>query len=290
MKTLIIHPGAPKTATSTLQHILRANRGVLARKGIGMMLPEDIRGHGLLGHYMKAYRGKAEPDVAATAAEFFRPFRNLHDTVVLSEETLCHDFMPSRKFADGGIDRAEAAAGLISQFGFDRVQVVLSIRPQYDLLTSTYTHFVHRHRETRGFADWLHHEVAPERLLWGPAIAAFRARFGGDNVHVVGMTGARPGGIGGYMAAMVKALGLDGMALEMSTDKVHNPSPSARAVQLCRVMNREILNQKKSETVNSFLVGQFPVADFGKFTTTWQAPDQLAALWAADYAAACAQG
>jgi len=289
MKTLIVHPGSPKTATSTLQFILRQNRGRIARQGIGVMLPEDIRGQGFLGTYLSAYRGKIGPDIAAAAEEFFAPHRAANDVVVLSEETLCHDFMPSRKFADGGIDRADIAAELLAQSGFDQVKVVLTIRPQFELLTSTYTHFVHRHREFRQFGEWVKDEVALPRLLWQPAVQSFVERFGRDNVDVVSMQTARSDGFGGYLKAVFDALGLGAVNLDIAQDAVQNPSPSSRAVHLCRIMNKEIQNGKKAEAVGTCLVRQFPVSEFGKFTTRWTVPPELAELYAADHAAALAR-
>lgn len=288
MTTLILHPGAPKTATSTLQHILRSNRARLSRAGVGLILPEDIRGKEYLGHYLAAYRGQMIPNMAEITAEFFAPFLQRHDLVICTEETFCHDQMPSRKFGMGGIDRSETAAELLSLSGADNTEVVLTIRPQFDLLTSTYTHFVHRHREARLFDAWMQEEVDPKRLLWTPAVEAFRARFGVEAVRVLSLEIAREQGMEGYLRATLQSFGLGDLDLSMATDKVHNPSPSQRAVHLCRVMNQEIVNPRRSEVVNSFLVDQYPVAEFGKFRPQWQAPAWMVKLWADDHAAALA--
>lgn len=287
MSKLILHPGAPKTATSTLQHLLRVNRTLLSGAGIGLILPEDMRGHPWLGAYLAAYRGETISGMDARTAEFFRPFMERHDHVICTEETLCHDFMPSRKFASGGIDGAERAAALLAAAGASRQQVVLSIRPQADFLTSTYTHFVHRHRETRDFADWFAAEVDADALLWQPAIQAFRDRFGADAVRVVSLALTRQGGMKAYLQAMLDAFGIGHLGLDLDAGRVHNPSPSQRAVHLCRIMNQEIAHPKRSETINSALVETFPVAEFGKFTPEgWTLPEGLARTYAEDHAAA----
>lgn len=287
MTTLILHPGSPKTATSTLQQILRGNRHRLAAEGIGLILPEDLRGTPFLGRFLSAYRGADIPDVDQHCAAFFKPFFARHDYIICSEETFCHDFMPSHKFAQGGIDRADISADLLSRTGAAHTRVVLSIRPQVDFLISTYTHFVHRHRETNDFATWLIKQVDLPHLLWDPAVQAFRNRFGAEAVHVVSLSMTRQVGMIGYLQAMMDAFGIGHLNLEMPTDRVHNPSPSQRAVHLCRVMNREIANQRRSEIINSTLVETFPVSEFGKFTPPeWTLPDDLAALYAADHAAA----
>jgi len=287
MTTLILHPGSPKTATSTLQQILRGNRAHLAAEGVGLILPEDLRGKPFLGRFLSAYRGTEIPDMDQHCAAFFKPFLARHDYVICSEETFCHDFMPSRKFAQGGIDRADIAAALLSRTGAARTRVVLSIRPQVDFLISTYTHFVHRHRESNDFATWLTKQVDLPRLLWEPAVQAFRNHFGAEAVHVVSLAMTRQVGMVGYLQTMMDAFGIGHLNLEMRTDRVHNPSPSLRAVHLCRVMNREIANQRRSEIINSALVETFPVSEFGKFTPPeWSLSDDLVKLYEADHATA----
>lgn len=287
MTTLILHPGSPKTATSTLQQILRGNRARLAAAGVGLILPEDLRGQPILGRFLSVYRGGDVPDMEQHFADFFQPILERHNHVICSEETFCHDFMPSRTFAQGGIDRADISADLLSRTGASRTRVVLSIRPQVDFLVSTYTHFVHRHRETNDFGTWLSNHVDLPRLLWEPAVRAFRYRFGDQAVDSVSLAMTRQIGMSGYLQAMMDAFGIGDLDLEMRTDKIHNPSPSLRAVHLCRVMNREIANPRRSEAINSALVDIFPVAEFGKFMPLdWTLPDDLAALYEADHMAA----
>jgi hypothetical protein len=266
MTTLILHPGSPKTATSTLQQLLRVNRARLSAEGVGLILPEDIRGKQFLGKYLAAYRGNDIADMDDVTRDFFRPFLHGHHRVICTEETFCHDFMPSRKMSSGGIDRSETAARILSQSGASETQVVLSIRPQVDFIISTYTHFVHRHRETRDFSSWLSAEVDLPKVMWQPAVDAFRTQFGRENVDVVSLAETKRTGMDGYLQLMLERLGVGHLKLDSADGQVHNPSPSQRAVHLCRVMNREIANQVKSEMVNSFLIDTYPVKDFGKFT------------------------
>lgn len=288
MSTLILHPGSPKTATSTLQHVLRQQRKRLARSGIGLILPEDLRGKGYLGKYLGAYRGGVVSDLREASIEFFAPYRDQYAKVICSEETFCHDFMPSKKFGQGGIDRAEVTAELLSMTGFENMEIVLTLRPQADLLTSTYTHFVHRHRETRLFGEWLKAEVDLDRMLWQPAVAAFRQKFGVEAVKTLSLDMARSVGMDAFLQAVLTAMIGTPTKLSELGDTVHNPSPSQRAVELCRVMNAEIRSPLKSEKVNSFIVDQFPVAEFGKFKPSWKPSESVVAQFSADYAAALA--
>lgn len=282
MKTLIIHPGSPKTATSSFQADLRHNRTRLEEKGIGVILPRDVRGSSYMGAYLDSYRGAVAPGFAAAADGFFRPFREAWGSVIFSEETLCHDFMPSRRFGSGGIDRAEEAARLIAQSGFDAYRVVLTIRPQFDLLTSTYTHFVHRHREARSFAEWFTDEVDPARMMWCRVIDAFADVFGRKSVHVVPMGGS----FAGYRARFLQALatGIDWQTHDEG--EVFNPSPSQRAVSICRMLNREVREAPKSEKINTLIVDQFPAKEYGKFRPDWDLPPKWADAFARDFAEA----
>ncbi|MBS1301791.1 hypothetical protein [Loktanella sp. SALINAS62] len=287
MTTLILHPGSPKTATSTLQHVLRANRSLLSSAGVGLILPEDLRGKAYLGNYLAAYRGEDVPDMARCTKDFFAPILGRHELVICSEETFCHDFMPSRKLASGGIDRAARSAELMGTTGATRTKVVLSIRPQVNFLTSTYTHFVHRHREARHFSAWLKAEVSLPDLLWQPAVGAFQDRFGAESVQALTLAMTQEVGMNGFLRAALDAFGIGHLGLDMNTDEVHNPSPSQRAVHLCRVMNNEIIHPNRSEKVNTALMSTFPVVDFGKFVPLdWTLPDELASLFEADHSAA----
>lgn len=265
MTMLILHPGSPKTATSTLQQLLRVNRASLSAEGIGLILPEDMRGKPFLGKYLAAYRGHDVPDMDEVTADFFRPFLHGHHRVICTEETFCHDFMPSRKLSSGGIDRSETTARILSMTGANETQIVLSIRPQVDFIISTYTHFVHRHRETRDFDAWLAAEVDLSKMMWQPAVNAFRSQFGQENVDVVSLAETKQTGMDGYLRLMLDRLGVGHMNLDLSDGRVHNPSPSQRAVHLCRVLNQQIANPKKSEMINTAVIDTFPVAEFGKF-------------------------
>lgn len=287
MTTLTIHPGSPKTATSTLQYILRKNRQRLSAAGVGLILPEDLRGRPYLGDYLSAYRQENFEGIAQKTADFFGPVLDKYEHVICSEETFCHDYMPSRKYGAGGIDRSQAAAEILSSSGAEDTRIILSIRPQIDLLTSTYTHFVHRHREARDFSAWLKDEVVLENLLWRPAVQSFRHRFGPDAVKVVSLALVRECGMDRYIDDMLKALGIGHLGLEIFSDEVHNPSPSQRAVHLCRIMNAEIVNTDRSERINTYILNMFTTAEFGKFRPKEsEIPVEMIRIFAEDHSLA----
>lgn len=287
MSTLILHPGAPKTATTTLQHILRESRQTLQADGIGLILPEDVRGTPFLAAYMAAYRGKYLPQMPRLTAEFFAPYLSRFKTVICSEETFCHDFMPSYRYGSGGIDKAHFTAAILSRSGAERTRVVLTIRPQMDFLVSTYTHFVHRQGETRSFPDWIEAEVRLPKVRWAPAVAAFRNRFGDDAVDVVSM--AQHDRIEGFLSAVLDRFGVGKLPITMPPKEQMNPSPSVDAVQKCRAVNRIILSKELSESVNCKLVEDYPAEQHGKFYPhLWVKPMGLEHDFLRDHEAALA--
>lgn len=285
MATLILHPGSPKTATTTLQHIMREHRVGLEKRGVGLILPEDIRGKPFLGAYMAAYRGKHVRQFPRIAADFFAPYLARFQTVICSEETFCHDFMPSRRLGDGGIDRAAITARLLSHAGAEHTRVVLTIRPQMAFLVSTYTHFVHRQGECRSFPEWFDAEVQGPQLRWAPVVEAFRNQFGSEAVRVVSMGQYRQ--IEDFLRAALDAMDLGDVPVALPPDDRMNPSPSARAVQMCRKINSVVLDNGMSEKLNTTIVAEYPVKDYGKFAPNlWVRPLGLEDQFNVDHEAA----
>lgn len=288
-KTLIVHPGSPKTATSTVQFALRKSEPALNARSVGVVLPHNLRGTRFLGAYLKSYRQDGACPVLPSATQaFLDPWRERFETCILSEETLCHDFMPSTALGTGGIDRAGRAAQLLEQVGrdFDEIKIVLSIRNQLDFLTSTYTHFVHRHREQRTFQEWIAQDIDLERIRWSPAIESFRSVFGDQNVRVVALEEKDSGGMANYACKLFPHLEEAKVKHFIDDEVVHNPSTSQRAVKICRTMNGLVFNVKKSERLNDLIIREFPVKDFGKFKPDWQLSETLASEFRDDYKAA----
>jgi|GEM_PF-1893120 len=98
MATVYLHIGAPKTATSTLQHVLANNYKRLLKSGV--LYPRDV-GHGSAHHtlvcdLMEAHRGQTMPDIwygdiprgqswALLQAEMKRHENTIHSVIISSE-------------------------------------------------------------------------------------------------------------------------------------------------------------------------------------------------------------
>jgi hypothetical protein len=247
------------------------------------MLPADLRGHPILGEYLHRYRADDEKPMSRKMVEdYFGQFEG-YESIFISEETFCHDFMPSKRMATGGINRASRAAALLRSLPFDDIRIILTIRSHLSLLISTYTHYVHRHREHREFSDWLASEVAVGEVSWQPAIDSFVEKFDIENVSVLPFETVKQSGISGYAAEFLRMAGIDPSFLNLSVTEVQNPSPSMRAIELCRVINWNVKNPIKSEKVNNLLVKEFPVSEFGKFQPAQEILDRISATLSEDY-------
>lgn len=267
MVTLVIHPGSPKTATTCIQSALDKNRSAIEalRERTRVLTINDFRGHPILKNFMGYYRDPTQSLDTKVINDFFHKMNDQYDKIIISEETFCHDFMPSKKFANGGIDRIEKTIGFINAIPIEKKKIVLTIKKQTSLLVSTYTHLIHRHRETRSFSNWIENEIDYENLSWLKAVEQFDESFGHENVVVVPLEISKLQGISGYVNAVFNGFDLDSTSLDTKIVGFRNPSPSRRAVELILKMNKEINRRDKAVKVNNALIKTFPVAEFGKF-------------------------
>lgn len=111
MKRIILHPGMPKTATTSIQYFLMTNAEALEKHGIGYYLPintytwwkEAANGAFLLSEavsrierttprkestWMLETGIKRDPGLLARERKSFRNYVRDHDTIILSEEYL----------------------------------------------------------------------------------------------------------------------------------------------------------------------------------------------------------
>ena len=267
MPKLLVHPGSPKTATSAIQYVLSKNCAYLNRNGINVLNIDAFRNSELLVDFMNFYRNDCATVSRDRILAFFEPHRDC-DYLLVSEETFCHDFMPSKKFGHGGIDRAARSAEYLSLWPFDDIHVVLTIRNQRSLLLSTYTHFVHRNREHRTFETWLQSEIDVNRLSWLDAIDAFFKVFGRDAVTVLPYEICSSQGIDTYVSEFFGAFDIEDKnlaQLDCTVSDVKNPSPSNKAVKLSRLLNPHIVQPGRSQAVNTYLLNMFTSTEFGKF-------------------------
>ena len=201
MKTLVIHIGWPKTATSTIQDCFFRE---LYEQG-------EIN---YLGKYTLAQKGKV-PEVWNPWDDFVlhcvygkrindKSLRRLQSYLrdginVLSNEDFPLSFfgIKERKFlpeTDPIIVPARIES-LASKLGADTVKIIATVRNQPDAIYSTYVEgwrwFFRHESSLRSFRNYLHEGISKgfrgvfRMFFYSEILAEYRSRFGSDNVEVL---------------------------------------------------------------------------------------------------------
>ncbi len=231
-RTLVLHIGLHKTATTFVQNLLSAYRYPLLQSGLlypstGLSGADSAqtRDGAQSGHALLSRRGAAVYDKLLPAL-----YRELPDdvgTVLLSSENFT--------LFQRGVHPDEYLAAFRD---FGRLEVVLVLRRQDTWIESYYKQLVDSYIdfETRSFSAFV--ESA------GPALMDFYGRFGGwrdavgaDNFHVVSYDDT-PGGVA-LARAIVEAAGGDGSALD---DAAHLPLPGYHSVRGIDTIGLRLLN------------------------------------------------
>lgn len=275
MPRLIIHPGAPKTGTSTLQQFLHAHRDVLRKSGVAVLTPANFRRAAFMRACRSATRGGKAPGRAAQDA-FAAEFADA-ETVLISEEGFCSGFLLGGWKGPGGFERAERSAEVIGDLPFDDIRAVLTIRQQRGFLVSSYVHRVKLHRERRGFGRWLDETIAPDRLSWARVAAAFETRLGEGRVALLPFEIVKAEGAEAYVRAFFETAGLDRDGVDFSRVHAANVSASHLAVVASRMFNRIAWSKKGRSRFNARLTRQFSADRFGGFRPSDPRLDAIAA-------------
>jgi len=140
-KNLYFHIGAPKTATTLIQHVLNQNKIKLQNKGYDIILPLQIRKTGFY-KYIFAEHTNRDTDITLESAQndFESIIRNCqNDNVILSEEGFTQHLMPVDKRGRGftGIQKSMATIKAIIP---KTSKIILTIRNQVDFIESVYKH------------------------------------------------------------------------------------------------------------------------------------------------------
>lgn len=283
MPRLIIHPGAPKTGTSTLQHFLHHHRQALARQGVAVLGPHAIRRSRFMRACRQATRGgpAVKPGLLKGFAARYADF----DTVLISEEGFTSGFLIGGEAGPQGLERADLSAAVIADLPFDDIRAILTIRQQRGLLVSSYAHRVKLSRERRGFGRWMREAVAADRLSWAGVAAAFESALGEGRLSLLPFEIVKAEGAEAYARAFFAAAGLGAEGVDFSRVPAANVSASHLAVVASRAFNRIALSGAGRSTLNARLTRRFPSDRFGGFRPKDPALTAVAAAYAEENAA-----
>ena len=225
MRQLIVHIGAPKAGSTSLQQQLIANRETLSERGIGLVAPwgtsvEGLArfGDALLGRISSAERRRAMNDLRHVAGGFHG------DTLILTYENLQQAawwrLLP-RKLA--------AIAG---QAGFV-FKVAAFIRPPHLAINSTYTQNVRALRTSETFAAFVE-RTRRDRRYDLPRCYRQWTGLGGSSFHPIAFTETELSPnlfmrfFSEFCVAGDRVEGALGLAL------AHNQGPGPKTVELMR--------------------------------------------------------
>lgn len=186
MRRAILHIGTPRTGTTSLQHILVRHRAALAARGV--LYPELTPRSAAQPHLSHQYLGEAL-DGRRPAAEREELLRALEaqlaasqaDVVILSYEGLCQ--IPAFRAAPRRLGR------LLARQGF-APEILMTLKPQAELINSTYTWRSQFLRETRRFEPFLRAQLASPWLRYDRMLRPWMAMAGG-RARAVGLRDPR---------------------------------------------------------------------------------------------------
>lgn len=232
MRRAIVHIGMPRTASTTIQHILARLRPKLLQAGIlypeltpGSAAHEPHISHQHFGEALDGRRPRRE------AQELLQRLsgeleRTRADVVLLSYE----DFIQQKKAP--GISRVLRSA--VERHGF-RMEAVVVAKPQSELLNSIYSHRMQLMREKRVFAEFAGLLERSGRFAYRELIEPWLAACDG-RVRAVPLRDRRS--TAPVVDRFLAELGLgDRVAPFLGADdlaRVENRSPSPVAVEVSR--------------------------------------------------------
>ena len=240
LRSVVLHVGGPKTATSTLQRWMNSNRPALGAEGVQVLSPKNLRSGPMLGPALAFLQGRRdlppreilrEPFAAAT-----RP------RMLVSEESLTNQFIPGQVSpgvagAPTGFAGVERLVALIRAMDLPDLQILLTVRRQDRFIRSCYSHRIKRSGATEDFAGWLAAHVDAADLSWARVTRALEAAFGEDRVHVVPYEILEDADDAALYARCLAPLGVDTSGHRAPKIRNANPALSELTVDLARRLN-----------------------------------------------------
>ena len=190
-KKLILHIGTQKTGTTSIQNYLAANRKLLAKQGV--CYPVDLGGYRAVAKERNAHVldraavGRAKPsaqtdeDRALVPAQLkrLRGHMKRYDTLLLSDERIWSDGTAYKKYWPN-------MHAVISELGFDEVELILYLRRQDHYCESRWNQVVKCGVSATGDIAWLLQERPSyaRSNFYGEYLDKVEAEFGRQNIHV----------------------------------------------------------------------------------------------------------
>lgn len=188
-RRIILHPGAPKTGSTSLQFYFRENVDVLERAGIvyPVRMIRDGQVDALHTHLVRMRtQAKSEKALRAARGRLDALFNSsgAHSLLLSNESLLGEPFHGNRP---GFFPYHEKWVATLKRLfeGYD-VEVVYFIRSFESFLPSYYVQYIRRGGTLtlRGFCAHISQETSRGGISWCPLVAALRSAFGTDKVWI----------------------------------------------------------------------------------------------------------
>lgn len=241
----MFHVGAHKTGTTLVQQCLKAHAKVLYRRHRVRYVPRPELAP-LLGW---GERLTTDPDGFQALLADFAADRRAR-VLLASYDNLCgHPFVTNRPglYPDAPVHLNALRAQLA---GLDPT-ILLSVRPQHELIESYYLQHVNLGGATP-FAEWLR-RIDLDALSWQPLVSSLHATFGAPAVRLIDFRRLRDGAEAFVRHVLAEA----GVAADLRIDPrwfaPHNPSLSAPGLELALELNRRFHDPRERAVVRSYL-------------------------------------
>ena len=183
---LIFHIGAPKTATTSLQHALKPAMGRLAAEGVSYVPTGKLRnsefGESLRDETPALFgRRVSRRAVRAFVEQWTRPGT---DRLLVSEEGHSAYLLHPLKRGSWA-DHAPRTFRILRHFDDYDFRIVLTVRRQDTYLLSSYAHLVRHDRVAEEFDAYWRNDLDLATMSWRGFIEALRKEYGPDRVTVL---------------------------------------------------------------------------------------------------------
>ncbi|WP_138468062.1 hypothetical protein [Poseidonocella sp. HB161398] len=251
---ILLHIGGPKTATSTIQRWMNANRRPLRRAGIGLLSPRDLRHAGIFASCTGYVLGRSEtPDASALRAALLGTGQA---ATLASEETLTNFFIPGHSDGRSGFAGIDRLVTYLESMALPELQILLTVRRQDRFLRSSYAHRVKRNGVSLDFGDWLEAQADLEDLSWLGVTELLDAAFGAENVSVVPFEMLEAADDAALYARCLAPLGASAEGHRVPTIRKANAGLGDAALEAVRLLNGLPLRDAAAERERAALIGE----------------------------------
>jgi len=273
-KTINIHVGAHKTATTYIQKVLLANRDMLARHRIKYIPMQNVRKN--LTRKVQAHVNRVVSRSSSVRGirEFIeKRFPEDCDTLVISDENIvgsCKEICRKSDIYPAAVDRLQLLAEALQGY---EVNVYFCVRDYVEFLPSAYCEYL-RHNDFMSFEQFLA-GLDPQAEYWSRVVTDLIGVFGNASAHVWCYEDFRKG-VKSVMADLVSS---DDVALSYDVEDAR-PSMSDLSMRaLCKL--DEVLAPADTRKLVKAVTTVFPKGEGYAGYSPWN--DEQRLLWSSKY-------